>query len=900
MSSSRLRMSNEVTRILEEMDLASLGPKLEALGVRTMNDLTLVDDADLVRWGLSTIERRRFFGKVRSLLGETESSATGFLPPSALTAVATRRTPGRSTRPDIATSSVGPARLDELLGRGSAEHQVPRLAERVLASTGPIDMTELAGRLQRAAPALAQGYDAIEWPQFVEASVRAFKRLKVEDGVLAGDRPIVSICSTVLFSASEEVISDTACWLRVVTCLATPALVAVMAAACRASREVADGPAVWGKLLSRWYPKATLLNPDYVAQTDLERRLEAALENDYALAALTRRLQPDVPYDIGDLLRALPQQTTPKALIKFMSKHGDNFKQSKDGRRFCISRQEGDLEICKDWLTVNPFTAPPVPALTNGGAESNSKSEPAPVPMGRPSELGSKPLVEVDKSDKKDDDDDGVLPSTPQICQQLDPKQAFRLYHTGLLSQRSDQSKRGKLEAWEYYSESNSKCVMAAGDLLDLAEGRVRAIRNNDPAVVHELVAQTLEGVTMKVPFGFWNRRVRVVSNALNASQLRIGREQRKKFERKLLEFMEWVKKERGFGFYRCDSCGARWKSGFSYEEISQQCLTCGAYAKPYRIQDLETRQEREAREQDGGKGAGKKEGVRTRTMDQPQLAFTVPQIEHTESNKRRWDGPSGPEPKRWQPGRSIAPPVQPGRTIAPPVKGSKAGGRGASIAQAQWPTQQRQQQSDPVAVAEEIPAAEPTSRPVVQVSRWSGGSGGFFARKRASEAASVSASGAESTGTQPQPNSAESASQSAPPPQEELPSTTSDSVTSAEYKPGQGGFFAHHRAAEASAESTSEVLTGSNETQPPSGQDGADVSDPPRYRPGAGGFFSQRGAPASSANESTAAATDGNGDEQSMGDASVPSDKLKALQELGLSVEEAAAMGLLGAGDVS
>mmetsp|Transcript_11841 Transcript_11841/g.22932 ORF Transcript_11841/g.22932 Transcript_11841/m.22932 type:complete len:887 (+) Transcript_11841:135-2795(+) len=886
MSSSRLRISNEVTNVLEEMDLASLGPKLEALGVRTMNDLSLVDDADLVRWGLSTIERRRFFGKVRSLLGETESSATGFLPPSALTAVATKRNPGRATRPDTAASSVGPARLDELLGRGSAEHQVPRLAERVLASTGPIDVTELAGRLQRAAPALAQGYDATEWPQFVEASVRAFKRLKVEDGVLAGDRPIISICNTVLFSASEEVISDTACWLRVVTCLATPALVAVIAAACRASREVADGPAVWGKLLSRWYPKATLLNPDYVAQTDLERRLEAALENDYALAALTRRLQPDVPYDIGDLLRALPQQTTPKALIKFMSKHGDNFKQSKDGRKFCISRQEGDLEACKDWLTVNPFTVPPVPALTAAGSETNNKGEPAPVHMGRPSELGSKPLVEADKSDKQNDEE--APPSVPQVCQQLDPKQAFRLYHTGLLSQRSDQSKRGKLEAWEYYSESNSKCVMAAGDLLDLAESRVRAIRNNDPAVVHELVAQTLEGVTYKVPFGFWNRRVRVVSNALNASQLRVGREQRKKFERKLLEFMEWVKKERGFGFYRCDSCGSRWKSGFSYEEISQQCLSCGAYAKPYRIQDLETRQEREAREQDGGKGGGEKEGVRTRTMDQPQVAFALPQIEHTESNKRRWTGSPGPEPKRWQPGR----------TVAPPAKGGKAGGRGTGIAQAQWP---QQRHSEPV-VAAEIPAPELPSRPVAQVNRWSSGSGGFFARKRATEAPSASASGAESSVTQPQANSAETVSHNGPAPHEDSPSTASGSTTVAQYTPGQGGFFARRRAAEpASAESSSQALTGSNEAQPPAEQDVANVSDPPRYRPGSGGFFAQRGAAASSADESAAAAaTSGNVDEQSTGDASVPSDKLKALQELGLSVEEAAAMGLLGADDVS
>merc|ERR1712008_407644 len=143
----------------------------------------------------------------------------------------------------------------------------------------------------------------------------------------------------------------------------------------------------------------------------------------------------------------------------------------------------------------------------------------------------------------------------------------------------------------------------------------------------------------------------------------------------------------------------------------------------------------------------------------------------------------------------------------------------------------------------------------------------------------------------------------------EDSSSTVSGSITGAQYTPGQGGFFARRRAAETTtAESTSEVLTGSVEAQPPTGQDGAYVSDPPVYRPGAGGFFARRAATASSANESAAAATDGNGDEQSAGNgdeqsagyASVPSDKLKALQELGLSVEEAAAMGLLGDGDVS
>eukprot|EP00404_Azadinium_spinosum_P054013 CAMPEP_0180795042 /NCGR_PEP_ID=MMETSP1038_2-20121128/55975_1 /TAXON_ID=632150 /ORGANISM="Azadinium spinosum, Strain 3D9" /LENGTH=56 /DNA_ID=CAMNT_0022833909 /DNA_START=1 /DNA_END=167 /DNA_ORIENTATION=- len=52
------RISAEVQRQLEEISLDSIAPKLEALGVRSVQDLALVDDADLVRWGLSTIERR--------------------------------------------------------------------------------------------------------------------------------------------------------------------------------------------------------------------------------------------------------------------------------------------------------------------------------------------------------------------------------------------------------------------------------------------------------------------------------------------------------------------------------------------------------------------------------------------------------------------------------------------------------------------------------------------------------------------------------------------------------------------------------------------------------------------------------------------------------------------------
>ena len=63
-------ISSEILRLLDTINLKSLGPKLEALGVRQVSDLALVDDADLVRWGCSTIERRRFFAHMREVLGE--------------------------------------------------------------------------------------------------------------------------------------------------------------------------------------------------------------------------------------------------------------------------------------------------------------------------------------------------------------------------------------------------------------------------------------------------------------------------------------------------------------------------------------------------------------------------------------------------------------------------------------------------------------------------------------------------------------------------------------------------------------------------------------------------------------------------------------------------------------
>mmetsp|Transcript_43094 Transcript_43094/g.78351 ORF Transcript_43094/g.78351 Transcript_43094/m.78351 type:complete len:1437 (+) Transcript_43094:93-4403(+) len=832
------RMSEEVRKHLSEMSLESLGPKLEALGVRTLHDLALVDDADLVRWGHSTIERRRFFAHVRSLFGEASVALT---PPSALTASVPsgqKAAGARSTRPE---PTMGPARLDELLGRGSAEHQVPRLAERLLATSGPQDVFELANRLASVAPALAQGYQGQQWPQFVEASVRGYKRLTVEDGVLAGDKPVVSITTSVLFSASEEVVADTSCWVRVVTALATPAQVAVVAALCRASREVADGSEVWSKLLSRWYPKATLLNPDWVAQADLEKKLEEALDNDYTLAALTRRLNPDTAYAIGDLLGALPQQTTPKALVKFMSAHPESFRQSPDGAKFCVSRKAdgSDLERCKSWRTVNPFSLPP---MVTGGSGVTSSSGPAPAnaPPGRPTELKKLTVGEPRGSNLDAPPAEGQT----NVCQKLDPKVAFRLYHTGLLSQRSDQSRRGKLEAWEYYTESNSKCVMAAGDLMDLTESRVRAIRSNDPAVVHELVAQTMEGMVYKVPFGFWNRRVRVLSNALNGSQLRVGREQRKKYERKLVEFMEWVKKERGFGYYQCEQCGSRWKSGFSYEEITQQCLSCGHWQRPYRIGDLESTAERTAREAGEPLPAGSRradtgplsrDAARNALAQQPAVYFRAPVLEHQDQQRPHHHQQNRYTP--WNQGREEQQQPQPQQQqnrYTPWNRGSRLADSAGLVrdavrnARSQQPPalirpqrlenlshqQQRQQPSQEAQPHQPQQQVQPP-QPQPPQQQYTPGGGGFFARRES---------------TPPEPvRTAPSAQQQGQPEQQP------------QYTPGGGGFFARRAGASASdatssSEPRSQLLM--SESAPTSAQP---QQEPQQYTPGGGGFFARR-----------------------------------------------------------
>lgn len=117
----------------------------------------------------------------------------------------------------------------------------------------------------------------------------------------------------------------------------------------------------------------------------------------------------------------------------------------------------------------------------------------------------------------------------------------------------------------------------------------MRFIRRGDPTAVHTLTVRTLEGIAFHIRTGCYNRRVNILQQALCSTHLRLERDVRKRFERRLLELMRHVKEERKFGFYQCKGCSARWRSGFTYDEIRQQCLRCYLWNKPFKLQPLLT-----------------------------------------------------------------------------------------------------------------------------------------------------------------------------------------------------------------------------------------------------------------------------------------------------------------------
>eukprot|EP00397_Hematodinium_sp_SG-2012_P007896 GEMP01007947.1.p1 GENE.GEMP01007947.1~~GEMP01007947.1.p1 ORF type:complete len:949 (+),score=152.74 GEMP01007947.1:23-2848(+) len=171
----------------------------------------------------------------------------------------------------------------------------------------------------------------------------------------------------------------------------------------------------------------------------------------------------------------------------------------------------------------------------------------------------------------------------PAVVRTLDARRAFRLYSTGLLEQRPEAKRRVK--PWQYVCHEGAAIgTLAPNDLLDLAQKRLIALHSSDPKEVHKLVKETIDGVAYHLE-GCFNRRVQILLNGIQ--KVCLEKEEKKRWERKMIEYMERVKKERAFGYYYCKPCKSRWKSGFTYEAIGQECKHCNREVKPYRVEQL-------------------------------------------------------------------------------------------------------------------------------------------------------------------------------------------------------------------------------------------------------------------------------------------------------------------------
>jgi len=171
------------------------------------------------------------------------------------------------------------------------------------------------------------------------------------------------------------------------------------------------------------------------------------------------------------------------------------------------------------------------------------------------------------------------------VVKTLEARKAYRLYATGLLEQRPDAKK--KCKPWQYVChEGSARGTLAPNDLLDLAWKRLTALQSSDPKEVHNLVKETVDGVAYHLE-GCFNRRTQILLNA--TQKVILDKEEKKRWERKMIDFMEKVKKERAFGHYYCKPCKSRWRSGFTYEAIGQECKHCGNSVKPYRVEALQT-----------------------------------------------------------------------------------------------------------------------------------------------------------------------------------------------------------------------------------------------------------------------------------------------------------------------
>lgn len=387
---------------------------------------------------------------------------------------------------------------------------------------------------------------------------------------------------------------------------------------CRATVAAALSEDVWMPLLHRSFPKASLVNEDVLENAEEQQRIDQEKHKQIVDDMLVR-IPPDKPVRLAVLLLSanktlagegaattageLRLRMDAEALLHLISCHPDSFRQDAAGQQFVVQPSR----LYSDWLPVNPY------AVAEWGPERVRHLQQ------ETHQLWREEQCEAGAVDLKEEQQEGqpigqcsVEDSQKQpsliFRRELSARQAYRLWHTKLLG-----AEQNRERPWEYFnacSEISSATkslvhkrglLLPAGALLDLCERRLRFVRLEDPMTVHTLVLRTIDGIMYHIPAGCFNRRVNLLQQALCSPHLRLERETRKRIERRLLDFMQHVRDERKFGFFACRSCGSRWRSGFTYDEIAQQCLRCGLWNKAFKCQPLLSGQDFNFLQKSGG-----------------------------------------------------------------------------------------------------------------------------------------------------------------------------------------------------------------------------------------------------------------------------------------------------------
>ena len=136
--------------------------------------------------------------------------------------------------------------------------------------------------------------------------------------------------------------------------------------------------------------------------------------------------------------------------------------------------------------------------------------------------------LDEEQSNSNDNNGNSSSCSNGSSSKRLTSSQAYRLWSTGLL--QPDQQPDAP---WLYSSSSslayNRNSTLPVGDLLDLTERRVSAVRTADPLEVHKAALKILSAAVYKLNADVCcSRRVSILLRALQQQQLLIDRETRK------------------------------------------------------------------------------------------------------------------------------------------------------------------------------------------------------------------------------------------------------------------------------------------------------------------------------------------------------------------------------------